>query len=105
MTEHFSGHPKMGWLPDYPSIRDYTPNRDTVAPKLQALGQKSVKSMLGTVGATTPSLDLRATGEHQSLIREALAPAPPMRGSVWSSISSAALSASTSMRPACFSTR
>lgn len=63
MTEHFSGHPKMGWLPDYPSIRDYTPNRDTVAPKLQALGQKSVKSMLGTVGATTPSLDLRATGD------------------------------------------
>ena len=42
---------KMGWLPDYPSFRDYTAERDDVSSKLKALGQKdSVKTMLRKVG-------------------------------------------------------
>jgi C1A family cysteine protease len=54
-TETFS----MGWLPDYPSLRDYTPEQDTVTNKLKLLGQKdSVKALLGKVkvAAIPPSL-------------------------------------------------
>ena len=41
----------MGWLPDYPDIRDYTIDRDTVSDRLKALGQRdSVKVMLTEVG-------------------------------------------------------
>ncbi len=49
----------MGWLPDYPSLRDYTPEQDTVTNKLKLLGQKdSVKALLGKVkvAAVPPSL-------------------------------------------------
>ncbi len=41
----------MGWLPDYPDIRDYTIDKDTVSDRLKALGQRdSVKVMLTEVG-------------------------------------------------------
>ncbi|MDJ0844380.1 C1 family peptidase [Crocosphaera sp.] len=41
----------MGWLRDYPSISDYTIERDRVSAKLQAQGQKdSIKTMLSKVG-------------------------------------------------------
>lgn len=56
----------MGWLRDYPDFRDYTIEKDTIAPRLQALGQtKSIKEMLMEVGvmqkdAFMPtSIDLR----------------------------------------------
>ena len=59
--------PAMGWLPDYPDIRDVTFQSERVPSKLQALGQPSVKQMLAKVGATTSapaalpaSVDLRA---------------------------------------------
>ncbi len=40
----------MGWLPDYPDFRDYTPERDEVSDELKALGQTdSVKQMLDKV--------------------------------------------------------
>ncbi|NCR54879.1 MAG: cysteine protease [Microcystis aeruginosa L211-07] len=45
--------PAMGWLPDYPDIRDVTFQSERVPSKLQALGQPSVKQMLAKVGATT----------------------------------------------------
>jgi C1A family cysteine protease len=58
--------PAMGWLPDYPDIRDVTFQSERVPSKLQALGQPSVKQMLAKVGATTSapaalptSVDLR----------------------------------------------
>jgi C1A family cysteine protease len=63
MSELFTGHPKMGWLPDYPSIRDYTPQHDKVADKHKALGQRSIKTMLGEVKASTGTMDLRASGD------------------------------------------
>jgi C1A family cysteine protease len=58
---------RLGWLPDYPSIRDYTKDQDKVATKLQRLGQKdSVKAMLNKVGVlkaapteTQATVDLR----------------------------------------------
>ena len=58
----------MGWLPDYPDYRDYTVEKDQVAPRLIRLGQKeSVKAMLTKVGiaepaklSIPPSVDLRA---------------------------------------------
>ncbi len=41
----------MGWLPDYPDIRDHTVENNEVPPKLTELGQKdSVKKMLKKVG-------------------------------------------------------
>lgn len=56
----------MGWLPDYPDFRDYTAERDQVAPKLRALGQtESIKTMLTKIGVAgagqTPpaTVDLR----------------------------------------------
>ena len=58
---------RLGWLPDYPSIKDYTKNQNKVAEKLLRLGQKdSIKTMLNKVGVLkdTPkevpaSVDLR----------------------------------------------
>lgn len=56
----------MGWLRDYPDFRDYTIEHDTIAPKLQALGQtKSIKGMLSEIGVLAQksilpsSVDLR----------------------------------------------
>jgi len=59
---------KMGWLPDYPDFRDYTPDVDVVSQKLQSSGEtQSVKQMLSGVGVAKPakaglaaSVDLRA---------------------------------------------
>jgi len=57
----------IGWLPDYPDFRDYTVEREYLAPRLIRLGQnESVKAMLtkvrvgkpGKVGIS-PSSDLR----------------------------------------------
>lgn len=46
----------MGWLPDYPSIKDYIPELNDVPLKLKALGQKdSIRAMLTKVGAAQPS--------------------------------------------------
>jgi C1A family cysteine protease len=43
----------MGWLPDYPDVRDYSVNYDKVSPKLRELGQRdSVKSMIKKSGAS-----------------------------------------------------
>src|SRR5438477_10238234 len=42
---------KFGWLPDFPSIYDFTVETDEVSDKLQSLRQKvSVKGMLERVG-------------------------------------------------------
>ncbi|HHT9111156.1 MAG TPA: C1 family peptidase [Candidatus Brocadiaceae bacterium] len=57
----------MGWLPDYPSFRDYTPQHDEVSANLKQKGQKdSIKAMLKKVGVAEPvrvglpaSVDLR----------------------------------------------
>jgi C1A family cysteine protease len=58
---------RLGWLPDYPSIKDYTKDQDKVSDKLLRLGQEdSVKAMLDKVGvmkaapeAVPTSVDLR----------------------------------------------
>jgi len=57
----------MGWLPDYPDVRDYTAETEKVAPKLLKLGEeRSIKAMLEKVGVSDPkavappaSVDLR----------------------------------------------
>jgi C1A family cysteine protease len=63
MSEQFTGHPKMGWLPDYPSIQDYTPQKDSVPEKLKKFDQKPIKAMLSDARAATPSVDLRASAD------------------------------------------
>ena len=63
MSELYTGHPKMGWLPDYPSIRDYTPQKDAVSEKLKKYGQKPIKAMLADANAATPSVDLRTSAD------------------------------------------
>ena len=41
----------MGWLPDYPDFRDYTPEASSISPRLKRLGQqKPIKAMLTAVG-------------------------------------------------------
>ena len=56
----------MGWMPEYPSIRDYTVTTDTVSDKLKTLRQAPIAAMLGKVKALTPppklpsTIDLRA---------------------------------------------
>ena len=41
----------MGWLPDYPDFRDYTPEAATVPERLKRLGQtRPIKAMLTEVG-------------------------------------------------------
>jgi C1A family cysteine protease len=62
------GSAKLGWLPDYPDFRDYTPDVDVVSQKLQVSGEtQSVKQMLSGVGVAKPvktglatSVDLRS---------------------------------------------
>jgi len=56
----------MGWLRDYPDIRDYTAERDEVSLKFALLGEKdSIHEMLKKLGVATPkkaltlSVDLR----------------------------------------------
>lgn len=64
MTDSIRSYP-MGWLPDYPSLRDYTQNHDTVTPLLKSQGQKdSIKGLLAKVNAApsatlATSVDLR----------------------------------------------
>ena len=36
----------MGWLPDYPDFRDLTVDHDKVTPRMESLGQDSIKNML-----------------------------------------------------------
>ncbi len=46
----------MGWLPNYPDVRDYTMDHDQLSSKLRALGQQdTIKTMLHKVGVTKPS--------------------------------------------------
>lgn len=51
----------MGWLPDYPDIRDVTAETERVPSRLQALKQPSVKEMLAKVGAAAPAATLPAS--------------------------------------------
>jgi C1A family cysteine protease len=52
--------PSLGWLPDYPDIRDLTTHADLAPARLNSLAQPSVKQMLGKVGASAavPSLPI-----------------------------------------------
>jgi C1A family cysteine protease len=58
----------MGWLPDYPDLRDYTVTTEEVSERLKTLGQtQPVKQMLKQAGLGSPlkssiptSFDLRA---------------------------------------------
>jgi C1A family cysteine protease len=46
----------MGWLPDYPSFKDFTAGHDVVPAQLKQFGQAdSVKTMLKKVGASGPA--------------------------------------------------
>jgi len=46
----------MGWLPDYPDIKDYTEEHDPVTPRLKQLGQReSVRAMLRKTAPRTIS--------------------------------------------------
>jgi C1A family cysteine protease len=53
----------MGWLPDYPSLRDYRVDKADVDPKRKALGQQPIKAMLGKVKAATTPARLPATAD------------------------------------------
>lgn len=44
----------MGWLPDYPDFRDYTPQHESISPLLQQAAPEAAKSTL------PPATDLRA---------------------------------------------
>ena len=45
----------MGWLRDYPSFRDFTPEHNIVLPQFKKLGQKdSIKAMLNKAGIADP---------------------------------------------------
>ena len=66
MAEEFTKG--LGWLRDYPDFRDYTGENAQVSPKLQALGQQSIKDMLQAIGVgvtdavqakLNPTVDLR----------------------------------------------
>ena len=49
----------MGWLPDYPDLRDYTVEHDSLAQRLRKNGQRdTVKTMLQKTGASTIRDDL-----------------------------------------------
>ena len=39
MNETCVSHYLMGWLPDYPDIRDYTPETEEVSARMKRLGQ------------------------------------------------------------------
>lgn len=59
--------PGLGWLPDYPDVRDYTPDQDSIPERQKERGQdRSVKAMLTKVGVAKPlkavpaATDLRA---------------------------------------------
>lgn len=55
---------RMGWLPDYPSLRDYKADDDVVAPKLKALGQKeSIKGLLAKANAAAIPATLATTAD------------------------------------------
>lgn len=58
---------RMGWLPDYPSLRDHTPDTKVVTSKLKARGQtEPIKGLLARVNAASipaslpVAVDLRA---------------------------------------------
>lgn len=53
----------MGWLPDYPSLRDYGVDKATVDPARKALGQQPIKTMLGKVKAAAPAAKLPASAD------------------------------------------
>jgi C1A family cysteine protease len=58
---------KMGWLRDYPDIRDYTSERDVVDRPLTLLGQKdSIKEMLKKTGVLKTTLRIPATVDLRS---------------------------------------
>jgi len=65
MAEGHAHSQKMGWLPDYPSLRDYTIASDTVGTQRKLQGQTPIKAMLTKVRATAvparlpASVDLR----------------------------------------------
>lgn len=51
----------LGWLPDYPDFRDYTPDRVALAPRFARVGQRaSVREMLRKVGVGGPRRARRA---------------------------------------------
>lgn len=52
----------MGWLPDYPSLKDYSVTHDEVSSRLKRFGQKeSVKAMLKKVGAAESAKKLASS--------------------------------------------
>jgi C1A family cysteine protease len=54
----------MGWLPDYPSLRDHTVNHDVVSARLKELGQtQSIKSLLASVNAVAVPAKLPTTAD------------------------------------------
>lgn len=55
--------PGMGYLPDLPSLRDYTSETDKVNDRLASLGEKPVNSLLRAVGAVAPMAKLPATSD------------------------------------------
>lgn len=68
---------KMGWLPDYPDVRDYTVNFDEVPPKLKMHGQRSVKDNLNKIGVLkAPASTLPATVD----LRQWCSPIEDQRG-------------------------
>lgn len=53
--------PAMGWLPDYPDLRDITPHSETATSRLSSRGQPSVKEMLDKVGVAGAGASLPAS--------------------------------------------
>lgn len=56
MPKIIEGLGGMGWLPDLPDFRDYTPEHDVVAPRHQRWGEKhSIKAMASKIGVAEPA--------------------------------------------------
>jgi C1A family cysteine protease len=78
MAEIIEGLQGMGWVPDLPDFRDFTPESDQVLRRHEQLGQKdSIKAMLtkvkvgGPVKTLPPAVDLRgwcSTIENQGAL-------------------------------------
>ena len=49
----------MGWLPDYPDLRDYTVDHDSLTQRLRKNGQiDTVKTMLKKTGVSAVKINL-----------------------------------------------
>ena len=103
----------LGWRPDLPDFRDYTTNEDTVSGLLMKINAVETPAALpkGPRASRPPSPNrclrrsICGSTSRPLRTRKPSVPARPTRASAWSSTSSGGLSANTSTRRVCSSTK